>query len=63
MQQLDGISDVEWSRVKAVRFGALMRHPGLDDAATRARLGVDHLRIATRFSQGKFMNFSPAYPG
>ncbi len=41
---------------------ALMRHPGLRDADTQARLGIDHLREARRFSQGKFMNFAAARP-
>ncbi|MCC6918568.1 MAG: hypothetical protein IT548_05155 [Alphaproteobacteria bacterium] len=41
---------------------ALMRHPGLGDADVQQRLGIDHLREARRFSQGKFMNFGMARP-
>jgi len=32
----------------------------LSEAETQQRFGIDHLRTARRFSQGKFMNFSAA---
>ena len=39
---------------------ALLGHPGLDDTATRAALGVIGRRRTRRISTGKFMNFTPA---
>ena len=39
---------------------ALLGHSGLDDAATRAALGVADRRRARRVSSGKFMNFTRA---
>ena len=38
----------------------LLGHPGLDQAATRAALGIVERRRARRISFGKYMNFSPA---
>ena len=39
---------------------ALLGHPGLDDPATRAALGIVDRRRTRRISSGKFMNFTPA---
>ncbi len=39
---------------------SLLGHPGLDDAASRAALGVVERRRARRISSGKFMNFTRA---
>ena len=39
---------------------ALLSHPGLDDPATRAALGIVDRRRTRRISSGKFMNFTPA---
>lgn len=36
----------------------LLDHPRLDDTANRLALGVVELRVATRVSNGKFMNFT-----
>ena len=38
----------------------LLGHPGLDQPATRAALGIAELRRARRSSFGRYMNFTPA---
>ena len=40
---------------------ALLGHPGLDDPATRAALGIVDRRRTRRISSGRYMNFTPAY--
>lgn len=38
----------------------LLGHPGLDDPATRAELGIVDRRLSRRISVGKYMNFTAA---
>ena len=60
----DGSFSFSWpiwrDQISLAAIRALLGHPGLDDPATRAALGVVDRRRTRRISTGKFMNFTPA---
>lgn len=60
----DGSFSFSWpiwrDPISLATIRALLGHPRLDDAATRAALGVVGRRRTRRISTGKFMNFTPA---
>ena len=59
----DGSFSFSWpiwrDQISLAAIRALLGHPGLDDPATRAALGVVDRRRTLRISTGKFMNFTP----
>ena len=60
----DGSFSFSWpiwqDQISLAAIRALLGHPGLDDPATRAALGIVDRRRTRRISTGKFMNFTPA---
>ena len=60
----DGSFSFSWpiwrDPISLAAIRALLGHPGLDDPAIRAALGIVDRRRTRRISSGKFMNFTPA---
>ena len=48
--------------VSLAAIRGLLGHPGLDDATTRADLGIVELRRTRRIAFGRYLNFTPADP-